>query len=291
VDCSDYKTQFVSLIKGHLDPGESADLEKHLAECETCRGIYKETEWLINGLYAARGEIRDNHISSSLLFHFVRSPRSLDSETVDWVRTHLDRCGQCRQDAAFVKQQLGVGVEDDTSIKKTPGRRPGFWHYVFRRHLVPVYTAVAVVAVVLILWIVSTDDGSLPTIAKVMSYDEAQRSGYPVVTLAAHMTTRGENPAAILPPVITESNERALVLTMEAVTFQDEEMSYGVQITGLDGNTIWQSDVTVDQLASGNLWLVVDRNDFESGIYRLSVLERQGDYRAPISTAHFEIKR
>jgi anti-sigma factor RsiW len=291
VNCSEYKSQIVALINGNLAPEDAARLRGHLAECKDCNGEYEVTDRLVKGLKSVSDEIRENHISSTLLYQFIQSPQSLDADTIDLVRTHLDLCDRCQQDTTGISQLLGIEIEKPPATEEIPSRPTGFWGAIFRKRLVPAFTAAAAVIIILVAWIVSTNDGSLPSVARVISYEEARISGYTVVTLVNDITTRGENESTeMTPTVISRSDARALILTLEAVTFGDEDVSYGVVVTGPDGNPVWQSDVTADQLESGSLWLIADRDDFKRGTYQISVVEQQGDYRATVSTARFEIR-
>lgn len=280
----------MAYIKGNLAPGDAARLQEHLAECDGCRKEYEATDWLLKGLTAVRDEIRENHLSSTLLYHFIQSPRSLDADTTVFVRTHLDLCDRCRQDAAAVRRLSNVEIENIPPIEEIPNRPAGFWRPVFRIRLIPAVAAAAI-AILLVAWIVSMNVGSLPLFARVVSHEEAQKSGYSVVNLINDITTRGDDEfAAGTPTVVIRSHTRGLVLTLEAVTFGDEDVSYGVVVTGLDGNSVWQSKVTADQLESGSLWLIVDGSDFEPGTYRITVFEQQDGIRTNVSTAHFEIR-
>jgi anti-sigma factor RsiW len=289
LDCSRYRTQIVPLIKGNLGPEDSQHLRRHLEGCGRCRREFEEADWLVAGMNDIREETRDGHVSSTLLYHFVRSAQSLEPETIDFIRTHLDRCGQCRQDAAVVEQLLRIPVENGEFAPQAAPTRLGFWRAIYNRRLVAGFAAAVAVALLLVVWVSSWDAAHLPAIAKVVSQPQAEHSGYTVVALANDMTTRGGGAPGTTAAAVIAEDDRALVLTLEAVTFKDEELSFSALIKASDGGLIWQSDVAADQLDSGRLWLIMNRKHFDPGIYQISVVEHQGDYRATVSTARFEI--
>jgi anti-sigma factor RsiW len=295
VYCPECRIQLTALIKGFLGPEEAARMRAHLDECEGCRREYAETQSLIAGMIAAREEIRSEHVSSLLLYQYVESLGSLDTETFDRVRSHVEQCDECRKDAAVIRElrEMDSASGAATAAEAPPRRRGwrrGWRRVVFARRLAPVFAAVVALAVFAGAWLVLTGDGSLPRVAEVVSHTKAAEAGYPIVALSNDTTTRGEerSPAGA-PAQIAGDGGRAVIVTLEAVTFADEEMVYGVEIEKAGGTPVWRSDVTPGQLESGGLWLVVDRDDLEPGIYQIRVVESQGDYRATVSTARFEI--
>ena len=263
-------------------------LRRHLLSCESCRREYDETNLLISGMVASRDRILEGHISSNLLYQFVQTPQALEPETIELINTHLSLCDRCQEDSANIKQLILIDSETDAAVEKH--RRPSFWRKLFHKRLVPAYSILAVILIAAVALLFRQPDTSLLSFAQVVSQAAAEKSGYKIFTLENSITPRGDDasPSREL-PVISKGVDKHMVLSIEAVTFEDEKMSYLARITSSDGTTVWESDLDKAYLESGTLWLILDHNDFEIGVFRLIVLEHEGDYQASISTGLFEV--
>jgi hypothetical protein len=290
LDCSEYRAQIIPFIKGHLGPEESERLRRHMESCELCRNEHEESEWLVKGMVSTRDKIKDGHISSHLLHQYIRSPGALEPETIDFVQEHFDRCDQCRQDAVGIEKLSDINIGDnnrgtDTGRGARDSRRS--W---FRPRLVPAYAMLAVVLITAVVVVQKMNDATSLLIAKAVSHADAQSAGLTVVALTNEATTRGDDtkgePA---PQVISKKASQPAILSLEAVTFEYEDLSYSVQITSADGSTLWQSELTVEQLEAGKLWLILDQAAFDPGVYQITVIEHEDDYQATISTARIDI--
>jgi hypothetical protein len=280
----------VPLIKGHLSPDESERLRSHIETCPNCRREFEEYAWLIAGMVSAREEIQNGHVSSGLLFQFVQKPRSLDSETMEFVNAHLDQCEHCRQDFFAIQELSDIDIAGTNPAAETAPEQFSFWRSLFRRRLLPVHAALAVVVLAVIVWLNMSDKTSPFEIARAVTKSEALSSGYSIVALSSSMTTRGDDALGTAAPEIDRTvKHEPIILNLEAVTFEDEDMTYSVTITAADGNVVWQSTLSVDQLESGKVWLIFDPKDMKPGSYQVSVVEHQSGYQATVSTAHFQI--
>ncbi len=288
--CPEYRDWIIPLIKGHLPPTESEQLRSHLDGCENCRREYEESAWIAAGFLASASEIRGGHISAKLLYQFVQTPGSLESETIDFVRSHLERCDQCQRDSVGIKQLLEIDVDGGTDAKEAERSPTHSWWRFFRGRLVPAYAALAIILIAAAVFVVTSVDETSPLIARAVTQADAARSGYTMIALANYITTRGTDESAeSKPTTIVGVNRKPVVVSLEAVTFEDEELSWRVVIAKGDGLTVWESDLDTAHLESGQIWLILDWEKLEPGVYQLSVLEQDGEYTATISTARFEI--
>jgi hypothetical protein len=229
-------------------------------------------------------------MSSNLLYQFVRAPRSLDTETIDHIDSHLDGCDRCREDTRSIERlvEMGIGEYGDT---KDETASPSLWRSIFRRQLVPVYSVLAVVIFVASVLIVKLEDTAPGEIARAISQADAERTGFNVLTLPNIVTTRSDLSTKSEPAKIPQSAGKSVLVSIEAVTFEDEDMVFSARIETDDGKTVWESRIVVAQLESGRLWLLIDQNALVSGFYKLSVIEREGESTATISASTFEIVR
>lgn len=289
MDCSDYKDEFVRLLKGHLGEEDSQRLRSHLEECGNCRREYEETDWLVAGMVDASARIKGGHISSRLLCEYVQLPASLDSDTIDFIAAHIDRCDHCRQDAKVIERLSAINLDaNDGAIDASRGS-VGAWRSLFRRRLLPAYATVVLAAVVIALLFALDRTPSL-LVARAVSPVDAEQSGHTVVALANSMAVRGDHTSGVpAPPVISKSDWAPVVLSIEVVTFEDEDMRYSARIEKAEGEAIWETDLDPALLESGRLWLLFDQVDLSTGTYRVSVIENEGLYEATISTATIEI--
>ena len=238
----------------------------------------------------ARGDIQDGHISSRLLYQFLRTPNSLDSDTMDFINAHLDGCEQCQQDVSAIHQLSEIDIVGDDRAPEIAPETFSFWRVLFRRRMLPAYAVLAAVVLVVVVLVSLSDETSPLLIARALTQSEAQRSGYTIVALAGGVTTRGGDVSEASAPVIVRGAEpQPVVLSLEAVTFEDEDMTYSVTITAADGSVMWQSALSVEQVESGRVWLMLDPEDIRPGVYQVSVVEHQRDYQAIVSTARFQI--
>jgi hypothetical protein len=94
------------LADGALEDRQSADLEKHVADCESCR------EWLstyqfLGAALAPVGSLRKSeHVSSELV---AETATAAGDEFEHWSaaeRDHLESCDSCRRDLALARAAL-----------------------------------------------------------------------------------------------------------------------------------------------------------------------------------------
>jgi hypothetical protein len=89
--------------RGALDASRSADFERHVAECEACRGAAAAARSLVEERERIAASSQ-RHPSSDALARYVVGHR--DEPVVELARVglHLSRCGTCREDADLMRE-------------------------------------------------------------------------------------------------------------------------------------------------------------------------------------------
>lgn len=91
---------------GTLGPGESAEVEAHLASCEECRGLLA----LARGFRRMAPETHEadlfGHIQAQRLAEFAEDPSALEPDARRFITTHIRACAPCAE-ALEILEDLG----------------------------------------------------------------------------------------------------------------------------------------------------------------------------------------
>ena len=109
--CDEFQDQIPRYLRWELSAAEKAAFESHVADCVQCREALEDLTWLRNGLRASQDALAVGHIANRLLLRYIEAPDDLPAHTVDFIRSHLSTCDDCRETYDDMTALAGIELD------------------------------------------------------------------------------------------------------------------------------------------------------------------------------------
>jgi len=190
MDCRDPLASLVAFhANGTLGAEDRERVEAHLGGCAECREEYELARAAREEMGSGSHELRD-HVQAQLLAEYADRPQSLETETLEWVESHLAACEVCESVLPALRGTSSVRTDEEESA--AGGGR--LWRFLAGTILRPAPAlAYLLLAMAGVYWFATSDRGSLDEPAGLLS---------PAVHLYGEIAMRGGDDEA--PPVRLE---------------------------------------------------------------------------------------
>lgn len=247
MDRADARNLLSEYVTGRLDPGQNADVAKHLAADPELQKTEKFLRWLQPRLLEMKNSLPGDHATGEELVNAALGLGDFPSHREDWVRKHLAKCGECLEFKIQI-QQADAQLKREDKSQTSPMRQ-------WAKYMMAAAVAFALVASG--VWMGSQDRGLGPAIQ--------------VASIHLEGLARGQRPGAAitpaadgqLPPLVLECDPWAGRDTADdfqlEIRLLERENRQLVKVRNISAADRWsdddggiQLDLEIDALPAGN---------------------------------------
>jgi hypothetical protein len=266
-DCTHSSAEDLFLaVSGRLEATRQEALDRHLADCATCRARAATLRWIHGQVRRWGDELFADHIPSEQLVRYAEARSLLPAGVRARIERHLVLCEACEEDLRMLRD-VGDAL-DRAPVSLRPRVRA--WLAPLARP-VPAWAAAALLVLLLVPAGLGIRDWFGDTAGPGSEGPTVLPLGIPQV-----LESRTERDESAI-PTLRVPTVGPLVVEVQAPVLDVSGVRYDARLVDAGGRELWRQDGLRSADAYGTFFLLLDASELGAGRYRLIVRETRPD--------------